>query len=557
MKMFALRKRLGVQIALLLIATLVTALMMAVSWYLAGSPGTNGIDDAAITRSYSENIADGHGSVYNIGGERVEGATSFLWTMLIAISYLIDGNVEFSILALTTCLTIAAVFLAMRLTTRAISDAPPIAVACLMAVVLVGLPGFFVWSVWSMMEIGLWTVLCLLLLDQLSELIEATDAPRHPHIFMFLAAVCLPLARPEGVAVAVGLLLLAICLRPRAFRPLLLAILLSLAAFAVLVFGRIAYFGYPFPNTYYAKVSADRTQSISEGVKYLIDFVITQPFAEIILVAWIIVLGASLRHGLKEMTPNSRTHILCAAFVFGILVSYVVLGGDHFTYWRFYQPIMPIFALPFVVALVWSFRNLNARFERAAIGFGTVILTGAWIILNNIHFFQSRFEVGGEYQLSKRGENFGTYMNSFAPRPVMGITAAGGIALTYDGELRDLLGLNWVEMAHANPIKQGFRNHASFDVATFWKHPPQIVPLYNRSTCQRDAWTERSGVGETGVKQLYIEPKFQQAYVPVILERDGGHCTNAFASNEWLTQVDDDRIVQVRWNDLIILGQRK
>ena len=91
--MFNHENRFGVQIAFLLSAVSVTALMMVISWYLAGSPGTNGIDDAAITRSYSENIAHGHGFVYNIGGERVEGATSFLWTILVAISYLFDGNV--------------------------------------------------------------------------------------------------------------------------------------------------------------------------------------------------------------------------------------------------------------------------------------------------------------------------------------------------------------------------------------------------------------------------------------------------------------------------------
>ncbi len=555
--MFNHEKRFGVQIAFLLSAVLVTALMMVISWYLAGSPGTNGIDDAAITRSYSENIAHGHGFVYNIGGERVEGATSFLWTILVAIPYLFDGDVEYPILAVTTSLTIAAVFLALRLTARAVNDAPPIVAALAMIIAMVGLPGFFIWSVWSMMEIGLWTVLCLLLLDQLSQLTEATDTPPRWNIAVFCAAIGLPLARPEGVAVAVGLLVLAMFLRPRAFRPLLVAILLSVASFAALIFGRMTYFGYPFPNTYYAKVSADRMQSISEGTKYLIDFVITYPFAEVLLVGWIILLGFSLRRGLKDMAPSYCTRILCAAFVFGILMSYVLLGGDHFAYWRFYQPMMLIFALPAVIALACSFRNIAERFERAVIGAGAAVLIGAWITLNNMHFFQSRFDVGGEYHLSKRGENFGTYMNSFDPLPVMGVTAAGGIALTYDGELRDLLGLNWVEMAHANPIKDGFRNHASFDAATFWKFPPQIVPLYNRSTCQREGWTEQSGAGETGVKQLYVESRFQQAYVPIILERERGRCTNAFASKEWLARIDDNRIISANWDDLIILGQRR
>jgi hypothetical protein len=346
-------------------------------------------------------------------------------------------------------------------------------------------------------------------------------------------------------------------LRPAAFRPLFVATLVSLVSFTALIAGRLAYFGFVFPNTYYAKVSGDRLQSIREGTKYLVDFLTSHPFAEGLAVGWVILAGLSLVNGIKGTRPMQKTRVLCAAFVFGILISYVILGGDHFEYWRFYQPIMPIFALPFVVLVSWLFEVIKTRGERAAFGFGLVVLSGAWIVLNSVHFYQSRFNVRAEYQLSQQGEDFGVYMSSFDPLPVMGVTAAGGIALTYNGEVRDLLGLNWVEMAHANPIKEGFRNHASFDVATFWKHPPEILPLFNRGRCQRDMWVERSGINETGVKQLYGASQFQQSYQPVILEMDDGLCTKAFVANDWLSNIDDDRIKKVSWDDLTILGQRE
>jgi hypothetical protein len=41
-----------------------------------------GVDDAQIFLNYSTNLANGHGFVYNIGGPRVEGATSLLWTLI-------------------------------------------------------------------------------------------------------------------------------------------------------------------------------------------------------------------------------------------------------------------------------------------------------------------------------------------------------------------------------------------------------------------------------------------------------------------------------------------
>jgi hypothetical protein len=41
-------------------------------------------DDTYITLRYAKHLADGHGLRYNVGGERVEGFTSFLWVVILA-----------------------------------------------------------------------------------------------------------------------------------------------------------------------------------------------------------------------------------------------------------------------------------------------------------------------------------------------------------------------------------------------------------------------------------------------------------------------------------------
>jgi len=46
-----------------------------------------GIDDANIFFTYARNIAAGEGLVYNAGGERVEGFTSLLYTLVCAGVY--------------------------------------------------------------------------------------------------------------------------------------------------------------------------------------------------------------------------------------------------------------------------------------------------------------------------------------------------------------------------------------------------------------------------------------------------------------------------------------
>ena len=537
----------------LLIAVFVTLVMGAVSWFLGGTPGTNGIDDAAITRSYSENIANGHGFVYNIGGEHVEGATSFLWTMVLVIPYLFDDNPEIIILSITAVFTVMSVFLGLRIAKRAAANLHPLATVGLMALSLAGLPAFFIWSVWSMMEVALWSAFCMLTLERLSFLTEEPERPATFDIWLFLAAIAMPLIRPEGGAIIIGLGVLAVIVRPAIWRPVSIALVAAVISFGGIILGRLAYFGFPFPNTYYAKVSADRLQNIVDGAKYLTSFVNGLPFADLLLLGWIALGVLSLIGLLTAPTPGQRTQILASATVLGVFAVYVMLGGDHFALWRFYQPIMPIFALPLVLFAVWVGEMTYRRgYDRALLAM--VSLTcGYWVIIHAIAYYQDRFRISWEFELSHRGQVFGQYLNAFEPQPTMGVTAAGGVALTYDGELRDLMGLNWVEMAHANPIKVGFRNHASFDVATFWKHQPDILPLFHKPVCQRNGWTERTSINETGVKQLFSQPQFQATYAPVIMEMAGGNCTNAFAANSWLEQIDSDLITIKAWDELTLI----
>ena len=42
-------------------------------------------EDAYISFRYAENFANGHGFVFNPGGESVEGFTSFLWVLLLGV----------------------------------------------------------------------------------------------------------------------------------------------------------------------------------------------------------------------------------------------------------------------------------------------------------------------------------------------------------------------------------------------------------------------------------------------------------------------------------------
>ena len=57
-------------------------LFLAIGWSVLST--RQPAEDAYILFRYAEHLADGHGIVFNIGGPRTEGATDFLWLLLVS-----------------------------------------------------------------------------------------------------------------------------------------------------------------------------------------------------------------------------------------------------------------------------------------------------------------------------------------------------------------------------------------------------------------------------------------------------------------------------------------
>src|SRR5262249_24858575 len=91
------------------------------AWRVLGSP-QHGIDDANITFVYAANLAQGRGYTYGVGGERVEGSTSPLWTLVCALAFATTDSPESVLLAASFALTALAGGLAMAIARRAAGD---------------------------------------------------------------------------------------------------------------------------------------------------------------------------------------------------------------------------------------------------------------------------------------------------------------------------------------------------------------------------------------------------------------------------------------------------
>lgn len=189
-------------------------------------------DDAFISFRYARNFAEGNGLVWNVG-ERVEGYTNFLWTVLLGLGIRLGLNPAYT----STALTLGSV-LALAVVGTARLSRPgwvPLAPA-----LLVLSPAFIEFGT-SGLEAGP-AAMCI----GFAALWLEDDARRHRAGWWVLIAALL---RPDHALFFAPLGLVQLFGGPRARRHTLGAGLV----FAGYWLGRWAYFGELFPNTFHAK----------------------------------------------------------------------------------------------------------------------------------------------------------------------------------------------------------------------------------------------------------------------------------------------------------------
>jgi arabinofuranosyltransferase len=507
-----------------------------------------GMDDANIAMVYAQNLADGHGFAYNVGGERVEGFTSLLYVLIAAAIFSISPFPELFIHGLGILLAALAVFLSM-VSLRPFASYPTSAsvqvrpLHLVMIAWAVGSPAFIIWTTVSLMDVGLWCfmVTCSAVVV-LFEIGSRQPSPLRLAAISMLAAL-LPLTRPEGFVVAPILILtyaLGRRLNSTAWGTVRTSLLVPGLAFLMTAAGltafRIAYFGFPLPNTYYAKVSPNVIHNITEGARYFESFVAAQQLMIFVLLA--IVLGLVRNAGLVAKViasgraaaePDSkRTRIRVAQFVVSALAIVGLLvpvygGGDHFAGFRFYQPIWPLLLLPIIFLVYDLSSTLAARsdydrrhFEWAAAFASLPILFG---LVAAPWPSQPQSTLLEQFVIAEDGRRLGVGLNRLFPSapPEVGVTAAGGVKYTYHGPVFDLLGLNNVAMGHSPGKRLGYKNHAAFNKDVFWSNaPPVVLPILCPGPLDNALAAEEFYKISDGVLQgLFRDARFQRRYLLV------------------------------------------
>ena len=206
------------------------------------------IEDSGISFAYAKHFAEGEGFVAYPGGERVEGFSNPLWTFLMAACYFVGLSVWVSAKVWGAIFGIATLPYIFGVVQRA---GVPTRLAMLAPLLLVLSPNFVIWcgaglenSLYGfLLAMGLWRVL-----------VEGEDSERYPVSAILFCLVCM--TRPEGImyALLAGVAMTVFAIVDRKWLRIPIWTGLFLVPFGLYQWWRYDYFGWAYPNTYYAKL---------------------------------------------------------------------------------------------------------------------------------------------------------------------------------------------------------------------------------------------------------------------------------------------------------------
>ncbi len=455
------------------------------------------VDDAFISMRYVLQFVSGNGLVYNIG-ERVEGYSNFLWIMLLALARWLGFDLVVAAKVLGAALGVACIgitwLLARGLPLRMVSP-------CMVAVS----PAFVAWSMG-----GLETHLFALLLGASAWALLRSDEARLDPLAGALLGL-LALARPEGlmfVVLAVGFRLWRWW---RGAPSLQRTEWLGVALMGVIVVAfyawRLAYYGYPLPNTVYAKsMGLLNPRAWMEGAYYVLQSLLLTGGALGVVIA----LGAAVWRGLSV-----RLQFVGVALS-GYAAFTVVGGGDWMPLQRFLAHVMPLVAVMIHAGLAALVELLPIARQRLALMTLVGVQVGALLFQTLDLRFVQGVGAGGEDMAFVGGERMVAYLRErAAPEDVIAVDVAGllAYALPLEQRILDLNGLTDAHIAHRPPqFPRGFFGRGDgfgkWDVDYVLAQQPRFVQV----SLQFIGEDGTLHTANTGQDLLINDPRFREQY---------------------------------------------
>ena len=436
-------------------------------------------DDAFISYRYATNLAHGWGLVFN-PGERVEGYSNFLWTLLMSVVVLAGGRPEDAGPVLSAMIALGTLALVMWFAGKRGGNG-------WLAGLL--LAASSCWATWA--TGGLETALFggLLTLGVIG-LLRALETPTAAHgRWLHASAIGFGLAcltRPDGPLLAACAALvvggLAARGRLRWGDALRWGALIALFALPHLAW-RWSYYGRLVPNTYAVKPPG--TTRLVFGLGYLVSGARD-------LWLWLLLIPVALIAVLRSPARGlaGRDLGVIAAVVVPFVAYLATTGGDFMPVFRFVAPLLPLVTLVAAAALAGIVDALRARrLEWLGVTVATVCALG-YVTLNLAHSVKQQgiwsegelVSVGWARQEVDDWLRIGDLLAKVAlPSDTLATTAAGAVPYRSGLYTIDMLGLNAPDLSRYRRLANNRPGHMILlEDQVIAEHPPQILLAHPR-----------------------------------------------------------------------------
>ena len=480
-------------------AVAATAVVLSAWGYFRWRSNQAAFDDAFISFRYAQNLVEGHGLVFNLG-ERVEGYTNFLWTLLAAMGIALGWDPLATTRAGGVAAYLAAILLGVVAVGRKFQRHRELGALALLAMLV--LPPTYPTFAGTGLETSF--VGLMLLLTGLAQFLW----DRGPGTRRWLAGLPPLLATltrlDAGIAVVASAVVIAMAERNswRTLRARLFAALAPTAVgLGIHLAWRLLYYGDLLPNTYYAK--AAYLFSFGPGVTYLFGFVRSCPTS---LLLW----GFTVFAALAAEDVRTRAFARYAAIAFLAQVVFLAkVGGDFMEYrllWEYWPVLVVGGALG---ALELLRRNLVLAVVGAA---ATLALARTPVVMELEYQMQSVSQMD---EIAKRTRRVGSVLAAVLPPDTVIATTAAGMAYHVPHlQVIDQWGLNDRTLARQPALSIRARGHvkpapreylAARRVNLAFDHP-SLSKCSNPRRQNRAQVFIRLGENDECVRSLYLTP---------------------------------------------------
>lgn len=466
-------------------------------------------DDAYISMRYAKNFVEGRGLVFN-PGERVEGYTNFLWTLLLAGVLKAGLPIEKTASILGVAFGCGAILFAARLA-RALEGRWGTTSAAA-ALLLAANGAFALWCTG-----GLETGMFAFFVTAAFERGFAPDVSPRGRLLAPIFFVFASLTRPEGPL----LFALWLALADQSRRERYQSAALFAGPLVLYAAWKLAYFGDLLPNTYYAKAGFS-WEYMKRGLQYTKEFFLA--YAGFGLAPALALYAAFGKKGGaadgKRLRPEARLLLAWIGFA-----AYVVwIGGDVLYSHRFWLPILPVGCVLVArgAGLVFEYARsapaasplaiLRAVPPAFGVGLVTVALAGFGFAQNRATLKSRRdLEINFVLNMTQTGTWLG---KNFPPGSTLAITTIGAVSYFSGLNVIDLLGLTDREIARNPKRMEG--------VGDTWRE----INYNAESVIRRrpDAIVFSTGVRPSSAaeKALFLYRDFSEVYYPYYFRSSPG-----------------------------------